>query len=198
VNLYPALSIRRKNCLSFPPVVIFKKKLFCTEQTTIIVQGKQGDRLLRKWLTVVMVGLAVGVMAAPAPVRAGEAVISGLITNWYQVKSKVPEKAYFQVVKKEHQLKSGTDKEGHGAFETNLPRVAVRNSGGFRVNLGKMPPGEYFIALQRGFAAAPILVQNGNPLIIKIPGKFPLNLGNIQLELPLGQEPQKPHMIVVK
>jgi len=154
--------------------------------------------VLRKWLAVVMLGLVAGVLGAPTPARAGEAVISGLITNWYQVKGKVPEKAYFQVVKKEHQLRSGTDKEGHGAFESKLPRVAVRNSGGFRVNLAKLPPGEYFIALQRGFAAAPILVQNGNPLIIKIPGDFPKNLGNIQLELPLGQEPQKPHMIVVK
>jgi hypothetical protein len=41
-------------------------------------------------------------------------------------------------------------------------------------------------------------VQNGNPLIIKIPGNFPKNLGNVKLEMPLGQEPQKPHMIVVK
>jgi hypothetical protein len=179
-------------------VVIFKKKPFCTEQTTITMQSKQGDRVLRKWLTTVMAGLALAVMAAPVPVRAGEAVITGLISNWYQVKGKVPEKAYFQVVKKEHQLKTNTDKEGHAAFESKLPRVAVRHSGGFRVNLAKAPPGEYFIALQRGFAAAPILVQNATPLIIKIPGNFPRNLSNVKLELPLGQEPQRPHMIVVK
>jgi hypothetical protein len=131
-------------------------------------------------------------------VRAGEAIITGLITNWYQVKDKVPEKAYFQVVKKEHQLRTNTDKEGQAAFASKLPRVTVRNSGGFRVNLAKAPPGEYFIALQRGFAAAPILVQNATPLIIKIPGNFPRNLSNVKLELPLGQEPQRPHMIVVK
>jgi hypothetical protein len=152
---------------------------------------------LRKWF-VVGVGLAVVLIWAQAPVRAGEVVISSLITNWYQVKGKVPEQAYFQVVKKEHQLKGDTDKDGLAALKSDLPRIPIRNSGGFRVNLGQVPPGEYFIALQRGFASAPIVVKDGNPLIFKVPGRFPLNVGNVKLELPLGQEPRKPHMIVVK
>jgi hypothetical protein len=182
----------------FSPEVIFKEKLLWTEQTTITVEFKQEDLMVGKWLAVVMVGLAAGVMSAPVPLRAGDAAITGLITNWYQVKGKVPDQAYFQLVKKEHQLKSNTDKEGRAAFASNLPKIAVRNSGGFRANLAKVPPGEYFIALQRGFAAAPILVQNGSPLLIRIPGNFPLNLGHVKLELPLGQESQKAHMIVVK
>lgn len=155
------------------------------------------DRVLRKWLAGMVVGLCVGVMLAQAPARAGEVVVTGLITNWYQVKDKVPEKSYFQLVEKQHQLKGNTDKEGLAAFDSKLPRIIVRNSGGFRVNLGQIETGEYFIALQRGFAGAPILVKDGNPLIIKVPGDFPLNVGSVKLELPLGVGPRKPHMIVV-
>lgn len=151
---------------------------------------------MRKWFFAGAC-LVLVVLWTQAPVRAGEVVVTGLITNWYQVKGKVPEKAYFQVVKKEHQLKGDSDKEGLAALESNLPRVPILNSGGFRINLGQVPPGEYFIALQRGFASAPIVVKDGNPLIFKVPGHFPLNVGNVKLELPLGQEPRKPHMIVV-
>ena len=151
---------------------------------------------MRKAL-VVSVAVAVAVILGQAPVRGGEVAITGLITNWYQVKDKVSEKAYFQLVKKQHKLVGNTDKEGLAAFDSNLPRIPVRNSGGFRVNLSKVPPGEYFIALQRGLASTPILVKDGNPLIIKIPGNFPLNVGSVQLEMPLGMAPRKPHMIVV-
>lgn len=150
----------------------------------------------KKWLAV-FVGLAVAVMLAQVPVRGGEVVITGLITNWYQVKGKVPEEAYFQLVKKQHQLRGNTNKEGLAAFESNLPKIPIRNAGGFRVNLSEVPPGEYFIALQRGFASAPILVKDGNPLIIKVPGNFPLNIGSVELEMPLGLTPRKPHMIVI-
>jgi hypothetical protein len=152
---------------------------------------------LRKWF-LMGVGLALVFMWTQTPARAGEVVISGLITNWYQVKDKVPEQAYFQVVKKEHELKSDTDKAGLGAFASDLPRVPVRKSGGFRANLGQIPPGEYFLALQRGFSSTPIVVKDGNPMLFKVPGRFPLNVGNVQLELPLGQEPRKAHMIVVQ
>lgn len=144
------------------------------------------------------VGLALVIMWARVPVNAGDVVLSGLITNWYQLKGKVPEKAYFQLVKKQHQLKGDTDRAGLAAFASDLPKIPIRNSGGFRINLGKVPPGEYFIALQRAFASAPIVVKDGNPLLFKVPGRFPLNVGNVKLELPLGQEPKKPHMIVVE
>jgi hypothetical protein len=151
---------------------------------------------LRKWF-IAGVGLALAGLRAGVPVRAGDMVISGLITNWYQVRGKVPDTAYFQLVKKEHQLKSGRDKLGLGAFLSDLPGIPVRKSGGFRVDLGQLPPGEYFIALQRGFAAPPIVVKDGNVLIFNVPGCFPLNVGNVQLELPLGEEPRKAHMIEV-
>lgn len=152
---------------------------------------------MRKWV-VVGVGLALVIIWVPVPVRAEGVVVSGLITNWYRVKGKVPENAYFQLVKKEPQLKGETDRAGLAAFTSELPRIPIRNSGGFRVNLGNVPPGEYFIALQRAFASAPIVVKDGNPLIFKVPGEFPLNVGNVKLELPLGQAPQQPHMIVVE
>lgn len=142
--------------------------------------------------------MALAVMGGQIPVKAGGASLTGVITNWYQVKDRVSGKAYFQLVKKQEQLKSNTDKDGLAAIDSNLPQVAVRSTGGFRVNLGKMPPGEYFIALQRGLASAPILVKNGSPLIIKIPGEFPLDVGNVKLEMPLGHTPSRHHMEVVK
>jgi hypothetical protein len=153
--------------------------------------------VLRKWLAVV-VGLAVAVMLGQAPARAGGGSVTGLITNWYQVKGKVSGKAYFQLVKKEEKLSANTDKDGLQALKSNLPRVSVRNTGGFQVNVDKLPPGEYIIALQRGLASAPILLKNGSPLLIKIPGKFPLHVGDVKLEMPLGYTPARQHMEVVK
>jgi hypothetical protein len=152
---------------------------------------------LRTWLAV-GVGLALAVMLGQGPARAGGGSVTGVITNWYQVKSKIAGKAYFQLVKKEHQLKAGVDKQGLAALVSDLPRVNVRSTGGFQVNLDKVPNGEYFIALQRGLDSAPILVKDGSPVIIKVPGKFPLNVGNVKLEMPLGYAPIRHHMEVVK
>jgi hypothetical protein len=153
--------------------------------------------MLGKWLALVA-ALAVALMLGQAPAMAGEGSVTGLITNWYQVKGKVSGKAYFQVVENVHMKSASTDKEGLEALKSDLPRVTVRNSGGFQVNLDKVRPGEYFIALQRGFSTTPILVKDGKPLLIKVPGTFPLNVGNVKLELPLGQAPARQHMEVVK
>jgi len=144
------------------------------------------------------IGLALVFLLVGVPLEAENAVVSGLITNWYRVRGKVPESAYFQVIKKEHQLKAYTDRAGLSAFVSDLPRIPLGNSGRFRVDLDTVPPGEYFLALQRGFASPPILVKGGSPLLIKIPGSFPLNVGEVELELPLGEEPPKAHMIVVE
>jgi hypothetical protein len=153
--------------------------------------------VLRKWLAV-GVGLAVAVMLGQAPAWAGGGSITGVITNWYQVKDKISGKAYFQLVKKEEKLSASTDKEGLQALKSEFPRIPVRNTGGFQVTVDKLPPGEYIIALQRGMASTPILVKNGRPLVIKIPGNFPLNVGNVKLEMPLGYAPIRHHMEVVK
>lgn len=153
--------------------------------------------VLRKWFALGVL-LALLVMLGQEPARAGEVVISGMVTNWYQVKNKVSDKAYFQVVKKQEKLTSRADKEGLMVLDSNLPTINVRSSGGFRENLATLPPGEYFIALQRGLSSTPILIKDGNPLIFKVPGEFPLNVGNVKLEMPLGYAPPKAHMEVVK
>jgi hypothetical protein len=161
------------------------------------VPSTEEESVLRRWLAV-GVGLAVAVMLGQAPARAGGGSVTGIITNWYQVKGKVSGKAYFQLVKDVHMKSANTDKEGLQALKSDLPRVTVRNTGGFQVNLDSVPPGEYFIALQRGFPTTPILVKDGKPLLIKVPGTFPLNVGNVKLEMPLGYAPPKQHMEVVK
>lgn len=153
--------------------------------------------VLRKWFALGVL-LALLVMLGQEPARAGEVVISGMVTNWYQVKNKVSDKAYFQVVKKQEKLTSRADKDGLMVLDSNLPTINVRSSGGFRENLANLPPGEYFIALQRGLSSTPILIKDGNPLIFKVPGEFPLNVGNVKLEMPLGYAPPKAHMEVVK
>ncbi|MFZ2087797.1 MAG: hypothetical protein WAU47_04410 [Desulfobaccales bacterium] len=152
---------------------------------------------MRKWVLMAL-GVALVSLASQNLAAAGGGMVTGVISNWYQVKERISDKAFFQLVKKEEQLKSSTNKEGLAAIVSNLPQVSLRSTGGFQVNLGNLPPGEYFIALQRGLASPPILVKDGSPLIIKIPGKFPLNVGNVKLEMPLGMSPPKHHMEVVK
>jgi hypothetical protein len=152
---------------------------------------------VRTWWALLL-ALAVVMLVAPAPARAGGGTVTGVITNWYQVKDKVSGKAYFQFVKETHQKTSSTDKDGMAALTSNLPRINVRGSGGFQADVANLPPGEYFIALQRGLGSAPIVVKDGAPLIIKIPGNFPLNVGNVKLEMPLGKAPARHHMKVVE
>lgn len=152
---------------------------------------------MKTW-SMVGLGLALLVIMGRTPAGAGDAVVTGVIANWQQVKSRVADGAYFQVVHKQEKLSGHTDKNGRAALKSELPRLSLRSSGGFRVNLAQAPPGDYFIALQRGFSTTPILVQDGRPVIIKIPGDFPLNLGRVRLELPLGLAPPKAHMEVVK
>jgi hypothetical protein len=154
--------------------------------------------MLRQWLTV-GVGLALALMLGQGPSgAAGGGTVTGVISNWYRVKSKVSGKAYFQLVQNVHMKSANTDKDGLQALKSDLPQVSVRNTGGFQIDLDNVPPGEYFIALQRGLASAPILVKDGRPLLIKVPGKFPLNVGSVMLEMPLGYGTAKPHMEVVK
>ena len=138
--------------------------------------------VLRKWLAV-NAGIAMMVMLWIAPVSAGRMVIRGVITNWHRVKDKVSEKAYFQLVKVQKKMKGSTNREGLMALDSNLPQIPVRSWGRFMADITKVPPGEYLIALQRGLSSTPILVKDGKPLIIKIPGDFPLNVGRVELEI---------------
>jgi hypothetical protein len=102
------------------------------------------------------------------------------------------------LVQNVHMKSASTDKDGLQALKSDLPRVNVRSTGGFQVSLDQVPDGEYFIALQRGLPSVPILVKGGSPVLIKVPGKFPLNIGNVKLEMPIGYAPPRQHMEVVK
>ncbi len=153
------------------------------------------DLGMKTW-TMVGLGLALMVIMGRSPAGAGDPVVTGVIANWPQVKSRVAEGAYFQVVRQEEKLSGHTDNHGRAVLKSALPRVELRSSGGFRVNLAKAPPGEYFIALQRGLPTTPILVKDGRPVLIRVPGDFPLNLGRVRLELPLGLTAPKAHMEV--
>lgn len=134
-------------------------------------------------------GLTLGAMLAAvvlwgyAPLSAGGVVIKGVITNWGQVKGKVSAQAYFQLVKVQEKMAGTTNSEGLAALESKLPEVPVDRWGKFKAHLAELPPGEYIIALQRGLASAPILVKDGKPVIIKVPGKFPLDVGKVKLEI---------------
>jgi hypothetical protein len=139
------------------------------------------------------------VMFGQGPAGAGGGgTVTGVITNWYQVRNKVSGKAYFQLVKNVHMKSATVDKEGLQALVSDLPMVNVKSTGGFQVNLDQVPDGEYFIVLQRGLASVPILVKDGRPVLIKVPGKFPLNVGHVKLEMPIGYAPARHHMEVVQ
>jgi len=139
--------------------------------------------MLRRRLWAVGAVLAAVVMLGYAPLEAGGVVVKGVITNWGQAKGKVSDKAFFQLVKVQSKMSSRTDPEGLATLTSDLPEIPVTRWGSFKVNLGQLPPGEYMIALQRGLPSAPILVKEGKPLIFKVPGKFPLDLGKVKVEI---------------
>lgn len=127
--------------------------------------------------------LLVMALVLPFPVSAGGLVIKGVIVNWGQVQRKVPDQAYFQLVKVQEKMGGRTDSQGLASLTSDLPVIPVSRRGSFKVNLGQLPPGDYLIALQRALPAAPILVREGKPAIIRVPGKFPLDLGRLQVEI---------------
>jgi hypothetical protein len=120
---------------------------------------------------------------------AEKVVITGIIADWKQVKAKIPETAYFQLVKYTNKMKGTTDQEGFAAFDSKLPKIKVRDDGSFKLTLKELPEGKYFIALQRAVpkeiygedheAAVPILVTEKGALVIQVPGEFPVNVGKV-------------------
>lgn len=122
-------------------------------------------------------------LAPPSPAPAKGLVIKGVVVNWSQVQRKVSARAYLQLVRVQEKMAGRTDREGLATLTSDLPVIPVNAWGSFRVNLGELPPGDYLIALQRALPAAPILVKEGKPVIIRVPGKFPLDLGRIKVEI---------------
>ena len=146
---------------------------------------------MKKWLTIVAALGAVflfGTVSLSAP----KMEVKGVINEWPELKTKIPASAYFQIVKLEEKLQGTTDAQGFSAFNSEFPKIQVRADGSFRVDLKDAPPGKYFIALQRSIpkeiagksmaTAIPIVItKEGSPLLIEVPGKFPLDVGRVDV-----------------
>jgi hypothetical protein len=146
---------------------------------------------MRKWLAVA-VALGVVFLFGTVSLSAAKMEVKGVVNDWPEIKAKLPPSVYFQVVKLEEKLQGTTDSQGFSAFNSEFPKIEVRADGSFRVDLKDAPPGKYFIALQRAVpkemagesmaTAIPILItKEGNPLLIEVPGDFPLDVGKVDV-----------------
>jgi len=126
--------------------------------------------------------------------------VKGVINDWQELQTKIPVSAYFQIVKLEEKMQGNTDAQGFSAFKSEFPKIQVLADGSFRVDLRDAPAGKYFIALQRAVpqemagenkaAAVPILVTaEGQPLVIDVPGKFPLDVGRVDVAVRAREKP---------
>jgi len=144
---------------------------------------------MRKWLATA-VALGAVLMFGSSAWSAANMVVSGVITNWKEVMARVPASAYLQLVKLDKEMKGTTDAQGLSAYDSDLPRITVRPDGSFKATFQDLSPGEYIIALQRAAprtlpgstvqsGTAILIMEDGNPLIIKVPGTFPLKVGKV-------------------
>jgi len=143
---------------------------------------------MRRWLALV-VALGAVLLWAGSSFSAEKVVITGIIADWKGVKSKIPDTAYFQLVKYQDKLKGTSDEEGFAAFDSKLPKLKVREDGSFKLSVKELPKGKYFIALQRAIpkaiygedtgAAVPVLITKEGVLAIQVPGDFPVNVGKV-------------------
>lgn len=146
---------------------------------------------MRRWLVMVVL-LGAVVMFGTSAVSAARMVVSGVIVNWKEVMARVPAGAYLQLVKIEDKMKGNTDAQGLSAFESKYPKITVRTNGSFKVDVKDLPSGEYIVALQRAMprvvdgnpiaSGTPLLItEEGKPLLIKVPGEFPLDVGKVDV-----------------
>ncbi len=153
---------------------------------------------MKRWLAVVAVLSAV-CLQVNFSWGAGGVEVAGVVANWQKVKEKVPESAYFQLVKFHKELKGTTDSEGYSAFESKLPKIKVKADGSFKLVAKTLSDGNYFIALQRALpkevtgdsiaSAIPILItEKEEPFIIQVPGDYPLNAGKVFLAVRAQKE----------
>lgn len=154
---------------------------------------------MRKWLAIA-VALGAVFLFGTASWSAAKMEVKGVINDWSELKVKIPPSAYFQVVKLEEKLQGTTDAQGFSAFNSEFPKIQVRADGSFRIDLQDVPPGKYFIALQRAVpqeisggdkaTAIPIVItREGNPLLIEVPGDFPLNVGRVDVAVRPSEKP---------
>lgn len=151
------------------------------------------------WLPLITIFWLLGGWGSTA-VEAADLVVSGTITNWKEVTARVPPSAYLQLVKLEKEMRGTTDAQGLSAFDSDLPRITARPDGSFRVTFKDLPAGDYIIALQRAaprkvgesvlLSGTPLLVkEDGQPLIIKVPGTSPLNVGKVVVAVKTEEKP---------
>jgi hypothetical protein len=161
---------------------------------------------MRRWLALAM-ALAAAVLWAGSAFSAERVVVTGIIADWKEVKAKIPETAYFQLVKYREKMKGTTDHEGFAAFDSKLPKIKVSDDGSFKLTIKELPEGKYFIALQRAVpkeiygentdAAVPVLITEKGALVIQVPGSFPVNVGKVfvavrtQKEAPASEKGKK-------
>ncbi len=156
---------------------------------------------MRRWLALTVALGAVFLFVSSALAAGME--IEGVIVDWKAVKARVPAKAYLQLVKYSDQMKGTTDEEGYSAFDSKLPKIKVNDNGSFKLKAKEIPPGKYFIALQRALpkemagetmaSAIPILVteKEKHALVIEVPGDFPMNVGKVYVAVRAKKEPPK-------
>ena len=154
---------------------------------------------MKKCLTLA-VALSVVLLLGSSSWGAATREVKGVVANWGEVQVRVPPSAYFQVIKLEGKLKGTTDSQGFAAFDSEFPKIKVRANGSFRVDLKDVPAGKYFIALQRAVprekygenkaSAIPLLItKDGSPLLIEVPGSFPLDVGRVDVAVRGGGAP---------
>ena len=155
---------------------------------------------MEKWLSLTVALGAVFLFVSSALGAGLE--IEGVIVDWKDVKARVPANAYLQLVKYGDQMKGNTDEQGFSAFESKLPKIKVRDNGSFKLTAKELPPGKYFIALQRALpkemsgesmaTAIPILItEKEQALVVEVPGNFPLNVGKVFVAVRTKKEPPK-------
>lgn len=154
---------------------------------------------MKQWLAI-FVALGAVFLLGTSSGSAAKMEVKGVIDDWPELKAKIPPSAYLQVVKLEEKLQGTTDAQGLSAFNSEYPKIQVRADGSFRVDLKDASSGKYFIALQRAVpqemagenkaAAVPILItEEGQPLVIEVPGKFPLDVGRVAVAVRAQEKP---------
>jgi len=155
---------------------------------------------MKRWLSLAVALGAVLLFVSFS--SSAEMEIQGIIVDWKEVKARVPDSAYLQLVKYGDAMKGSTDEEGYSAFDSKLPKIKVSDKGSFKLTAKDIAPGKYFIALQRALpkemagdsmaTAIPILItEKEQALIIEVPGNFPMNVGKLFVGVRAPKEPPK-------